>query len=35
MRFNYSNRLQSAGRVMCEICKSPMLGHDEIDPRNT
>jgi hypothetical protein len=33
MRFNYTNRAQSDGRVKCEKCNLPMLGIDEQDPR--
>jgi hypothetical protein len=31
MRFNYAGRLQSLGRVICESCKSPMLGYGELE----
>jgi len=33
MRFDYSNRPQSAGREKCKKCNNPMLGIDEFDPR--
>lgn len=33
MRFDYTGRAQSEGRVQCKTCSLPMLGIKEQDPR--